>query len=114
MTRIKRGFVARKRRKKVLNLTKGFRGSSSVLFRPAAQRKMKALKFAYRDRQRKRDVAFGLLELMRRVYNLNYSQFIYKFKQLNIHVNRKWLAQLQLEIQNCSTNLFKWSSKHYL
>jgi ribosomal protein L20 len=49
-----------------------------------------------------------------RVYNLNYSQFIYKFKQLNIHVNRKWLAQLQLEIQNCSTNLFKWSSKHYL
>jgi large subunit ribosomal protein L20 len=32
MTRIKRGFVARKRRKKVLNLTKGFRGSSSVLF----------------------------------------------------------------------------------
>jgi ribosomal protein L20 len=39
--------------KKVLNLTKGFRGSSSVLFRPAAQRKMKALKFAYRDRQKK-------------------------------------------------------------
>jgi ribosomal protein L20 len=52
--------------------------------------------------------------MRRRVYNLNYSQFIYKFKQLNIHVNRKWLAQLQLEIQNCSTNLFKWSSKHYL
>jgi ribosomal protein L20 len=41
---------------KVLNLTKGFRGSSSVLFRPAAQRKMKALKFAYRDRQKKRDL----------------------------------------------------------
>jgi large subunit ribosomal protein L20 len=38
---------------KVLNLTKGFRGSSSVLFRPAAQRKMKALKFAYRRRQKK-------------------------------------------------------------
>jgi ribosomal protein L20 len=52
---------------KKINLTKGFRGSSSVLFRPAAQRKMKALKFAYRDRrQRKIYVAFGLLELMRR------------------------------------------------
>jgi ribosomal protein L20 len=75
---------------------------------------MKALKFAYRDRQKKRDLrSLGLLELMqRRVYNLNYSQFIYKFK--HIHVNRKWLAQLQLEIQNCFTNLFKWSSKHYL
>jgi large subunit ribosomal protein L20 len=53
---------------KVLNLTKGFRGSSSVLFRPAAQRKMKALKFAYRDRRQRKEiyVAFGLLELMRR------------------------------------------------
>jgi large subunit ribosomal protein L20 len=47
---------------------KGFRGSSSVLFRPAAQRKMKALKFAYRDRRQRKEiyVAFGLLELMRR------------------------------------------------
>jgi large subunit ribosomal protein L20 len=56
MTRIKRGFVARKRRKSIKSY-KGFRGSSSVLFRPAAQRKMKALKFAYRDRrQKKRDL----------------------------------------------------------
>jgi ribosomal protein L20 len=38
MTRIKRGFVARKRRKSTKSY-KGFRGSSSVLFRPAAQRK---------------------------------------------------------------------------
>jgi ribosomal protein L20 len=38
MTRIKRGFVARKRRKSIKSY-KGFRGSSSVLFRPAAQRK---------------------------------------------------------------------------
>jgi large subunit ribosomal protein L20 len=102
---------------KVLNLTKGFRGSSSVLFRPAAQRKMKALKFAYRDRrQKKRDLRslwITRINAAARVYNLNYSQFIYKFKQLNIHVNRKWLAQSQLEIQNF-TNLFKWSSKHYL
>ena len=54
MTRIKRGFVARKRRKKVLSLTSGFRGSSSILFRSANQRKMKALKFSYRDRRKKK------------------------------------------------------------
>jgi ribosomal protein L20 len=44
-----------------VNLTKGFRGES-VLFRPAAQRKMKALKFAYRDRRQKNAiyVVFGL------------------------------------------------------
>lgn len=98
MTRIKRGFVARQRRKKVLNLTKGFRGSSSILFRPANQRKMKALRFSYRDRkQRKRDLRslwITRINAATRLYNLNYSQFVYKLKQLNIHINRKWLAQL--------------------
>jgi ribosomal protein L20 len=54
---------------------------------------MKA-KFAYRDRRQKKEIYVALITRMqRRVYNLNYSQFIYKFKQLNIHVNRKWLAQ---------------------
>lgn len=100
MTRIKRGFVARKRRKKVLNLTKGFRGSSSVLFRPANQRKMKALKFAYRDRRNKkrdfRSLWITRINAATRNYDINYSQFIYKFKQLNIQINRKWLAQFAI------------------
>jgi large subunit ribosomal protein L20 len=54
MTRIKRGFVARKRRKKVLNLQKGFVEVHRFYF---CSKKMKALKFAYRDRrQKKRDL----------------------------------------------------------
>jgi large subunit ribosomal protein L20 len=79
---------------KVLNLTKGFRGSSSVLFRPAAQRKMKALKFAYRDRRQKKEiyVVFDYYQCCG-VYNLNYSQFIYKFKQLNIHISKMVSSQ---------------------
>jgi large subunit ribosomal protein L20 len=67
-------------------------GSSSVLFRPAAQRKMKALKFAYRDRRQKKADLRSLWITNQccgaRLYNLNYSQ-VYKFKQLNIHINRK-------------------------
>nr|YP_636230.1 ribosomal protein L20 [Tupiella akineta]Q3ZJ37.1 RecName: Full=Large ribosomal subunit protein bL20c; AltName: Full=50S ribosomal protein L20, chloroplastic [Tupiella akineta]AAV80652.1 ribosomal protein L20 [Tupiella akineta] len=111
MTRIKRGFVARKRRKKVLNLTKGFRGSSSVLFRPANQRKMKALRFSYRDRrQRKRDLRslwITRINSASRLYNLNYSQFVYKLKQLNIHINRKWLAQLAIRDYKVFDELIK-------
>ena len=38
MTRVKRGNVARKRRKKILKLAKGFRGGQSKLFRTANQR----------------------------------------------------------------------------
>jgi len=54
MTRVKRGNVARKRRKQVLKLAQGFRGSSSKLFRTAQQRTMKALSYSYQDRQKKK------------------------------------------------------------
>ena len=51
MTRVTRGFVAKKRRKRVLKLAKGFRGANSVLFRTAQQRTLRALSLAYRDRR---------------------------------------------------------------
>jgi large subunit ribosomal protein L20 len=43
MVRVKRGNVARKRRKKILSLASGYRGAHSVLFRVANQQVMKAL-----------------------------------------------------------------------
>ncbi|ULB48248.1 50S ribosomal protein L20, partial [Limnospira fusiformis KN01] len=54
MTRVKRGNVARKRRKKILKLAKGFRGSQSKNFRIANQRVMQALRNAYRDRKKRK------------------------------------------------------------
>jgi len=54
MTRVKRGNVAIKRRKKILRLAKGYRGSHSKLFRIANQQVMKALKYAYRGRKLKK------------------------------------------------------------
>ena len=54
--RIKRGFKARRRRKKVLKLAKGFVAGRSKLYRTAADSVDKALMYAYRDRKaRKRD-----------------------------------------------------------
>ena len=98
MTRVKRGFVARKRRKKVLKLTKGSRGSSSILFRVANQRKMKALVFSYRDRRRKkrdlRSLWISRINAAVRQQNLSYSRVMFRLKHLNIQINRKWLAQL--------------------
>ena len=54
MVRIKRGNVARKRRKKVLNLAKGFKGTHSRLFRVANQQVMKALRYSYSGRKQKK------------------------------------------------------------
>lgn len=98
MTRVKRGNVARKRRKKVLKLAKGYRGSHSKLFRTANQQVMKALRNAYRDRRkRKRD--FRRLWITRinaaaRQHGISYSQLTNKLKKADIELNRKMLAQI--------------------
>lgn len=100
MTRVKRGNVARKRRKKVLKLTEGFRGSSSTLFRTANQHAIKALTNATRDRQqRKREFrALWIRRIngMARQYGLNYNEFIAGLKKANIQLDRKVLAQVAL------------------
>ena len=49
MARVKRGNIARKRRNKILNLAKGFRGGNKNLFRTANQRVMKSISNAYRE-----------------------------------------------------------------
>lgn len=96
--RVKRGFKARKRRKKVLKLAKGFRGGRSKLFRTAADAVDKALMYAYRDRRtRKRD--FRRLWITRinaaaRMNNLSYSKFIHGLKLADVRLDRKVLAEL--------------------
>jgi len=98
MARVKRGNVARKRRKKILKLAKGFRGSHSKLFRTANQQVMKALRYAYRDRRRrKRD--FRRLWITRinaaaRMQGMSYSRLMGQLKKANIEINRKMLAQM--------------------
>jgi len=96
--RVKRGFKARQRRKKVLKLAKGYRGGRSKLFRTAADAVDKALMYAYRDRRaKKRD--FRKLWIARinagaRMNDLTYSRLIHGLKQANIELDRKVLAEL--------------------
>lgn len=98
--RVKRGYKARKRRKKVLKLAKGFRGGRSKLFRTAADAVDKALMYAYRDRRvRKRD--FRQLWITRinaaaRMNDLSYSKFIHGLKLANVEIDRKVLADLAI------------------
>lgn len=96
--RIKRGFKARRRRKKVLNLAKGFRGGRSKLFRTAADSVDKALMYAYRDRrQRKRDFRrlwIARINAAARMNDLSYSKFIHGLKKAGVELDRKVLAEL--------------------
>ncbi len=98
--RVKRGFKARKRRKKVLKLAKGFRGGRSKLYRTAADAVDKALMYAYRDRRvRKRE--FRRLWIMRinaaaRINGITYSKFIRGLKLAGVELDRKVLAELAI------------------
>ena len=98
--RIKRGFKARRRRKKVLKLAKGFRGGRSKLFRTAADSVDKALMYAYRDRrQRKRDFRrlwIARINAAARMNNLSYSKFMHGLKLAKVDLDRKVLAELAI------------------
>ena len=52
MPRVKGGTVTRQRRKKVLKLAKGYRGSKHTQFKVAKQQVMKSYQYAFRDRRK--------------------------------------------------------------
>jgi len=100
MVRVKRGNVARKRRKKILEVSSGFRGAHSRLFRVANQQVMKALRYSYVGRKRRkrdfRKLWITRLNAATRQQGLSYSTFINGLKKSNIALNRKMLAQISL------------------
>ena len=96
--RVKRGFKARHRRKKVLKLAKGFRGGRSKLFRTANNSVDKALNYAYRDRRvRKRDFRrlwIARINAAARLNDLSYSKFMHGLRLADVDLDRKVLAEL--------------------
>lgn len=100
MVRVKRGNVARKRRKKILAIASGYRGAHSVLFRVANQQVMKALRYSYVGRKQKkrifRRIWISRINAASRLNGISYSQLIHKFKKSNIDINRKMLSQIAI------------------
>ena len=100
MVRVKRGNVARARRKKILKFAKGFHGAHSRLFRTANQQVMKALVYSYVGRKRrKRDVRklwLCRVNAAARLEGLTYSKLKSRLKQNSIDLNVKMLAQIAL------------------
>src|ERR1043165_6161657 len=98
MPRAKRGNKRLERRKKILKLAKGYRGTKSKLYRSAKESVERGLNFAYTGRKlKKRD--FRSLWIVRigaaaRLNGLNYSQFMHGLKVAGIELDRKALADL--------------------
>lgn len=98
MARVKGGVHARKKRKKILKLAKGYRGGKSKLYRTANQAVMKSLVYAYVGRKRrKRDFRrlwISRINAASRMNGLTYSRFMNGLKGIGVQMNRKMLAEL--------------------
>ena len=98
MARIKRGVTAHRAHKKVLELTKGHRGTKHTLFRRAHESMLKALSYAYRDR-RDRKGDFRSLWITRinaaaRLGGISYSRLISGLNKAGVEIDRKMLADM--------------------
>lgn len=98
MTRVKRSVNAKKKRRSVLEQTKGFRGEANSNYKRAKEALMKADSYAYRDRRnKKRD--FRRLWITRinaaaRQNGLTYGEFMHGLKLAGIELDRKVLADI--------------------
>ena len=109
MPRAKRGNKRTEKRKKILKLAKGYRGTKSKLYRSAKESVERGLNFAYTGRKlKKRD--FRSLWIVRigaaaRLNGLNYSQFMHGLKVAGIELDRKVLADLAANSPEAFTEL---------
>ena len=98
MARAARSLHARKKRRKVLEQAKGYRGTKHTSYKRAKEQVWKSGVYAYEGRkQRKRD--FRALWIQRinaasREHGLSYSQFIHGLRLAEIDLDRKILADL--------------------
>ena len=98
MARTARSLHARKKRRKVLEQAKGYRGQKSRSYKKAKEQVWKSGVYAYEGRkQRKRD--FRALWIQRinaasREHGLSYSQLVHGLRLAEIDLDRKILADL--------------------
>jgi large subunit ribosomal protein L20 len=97
MPRSVNAVASRRRRKKILNMAKGYWGSRSKVYTVAKNTVEKGLQYAYRDRKvKKREFRSLWINAATRQYGISYSQFIGKVTSKNIGLNRKVLADLAM------------------
>ena len=101
MPRAKRGNKRTEKRRKILDLAKGYRGTKSKLYRSAKESVERGLNFAYTGRKlKKRD--FRKLWIVRinaacRLNDIKYSQFVHGLSLAGIELDRKSLADLAVK-----------------
>jgi large subunit ribosomal protein L20 len=100
MSRVKRGVNAKKKRRKILKLAKGYFGARSRLLRTATEAVDRSMKYAYRDRRvRKRDFRklwIARINAAARSQDITYSRLIDGMNKAGVEINRKILSDIAI------------------
>ena len=96
--RTQKGAARRQAKRKLFSRAEGYVGGRRRLYRTAKENLVRAGRFAYRDRRRRRR-DFRRLWIIRinaacRMHGLRYSQFIAGLIAANIELDRKTLAEM--------------------
>ena len=98
MSRVRRGFKARRRRNKILKLAKGYSFDRRTKFKHTAETVKRALHYAYIGRRLlKRDMRklwVVRISAAARTLETSYSKFMGAMKKNNVSINRKMLSEI--------------------
>ena len=114
MSRVRRGFKARRRRNKILKMASGYVGGRHRLFRTATEAVDRALVYAYRDRKA-RKCDFRRLWIVRinaaaRLNGTTYSKLIGGLNKADVALDRKVLANMAIMDPNAFSQVAKAAS----
>jgi large subunit ribosomal protein L20 len=116
VARVKRGVVAHRKHKSILERAKGFRYSRKLLFRPANEAVLHSLAYAFRDRRaRKRDFRrlwIARINAAARLEGLPYNRLMYGLRQAGVEIDRKMLADLAVRDRGSFTRLVEVARNH--
>jgi large subunit ribosomal protein L20 len=98
MPKVSSNVARLKRKKKIMRAAKGARGGRSKLYKSAKETVERGLRYAYRDRRRKkrdfRQLWIVRINAAARMHDLSYSRFVSGLKKAGVEINRKLLADL--------------------
>jgi large subunit ribosomal protein L20 len=98
MPRVKSGVAHHARKNKIMRAAKGARGGRSKLYKAAKETVERGLRYAYRDRRKKksdfRQLWITRINAAARTQGLSYSRLMAGLRKAGVEINRKVLADL--------------------
>ncbi len=116
MPRVKNGVAHHARKKKIVAGAKGARGGRSKLYKAAKETAERAMRYAYRDRRKKkgdfRRLWITRINAAARVHDLSYSRLIAGLNKAGVEINRKMLADLAVHDAEAFARVAELAKSH--